>query len=83
VPDSTVFAPASLQLEMQISFPLQDMPASGQIGTIYSYDEVAEVWRLVLPDSVDDSTMVLKTNRYDALWSWGRVIHSGTKGGKI
>jgi len=75
-PDSGYDAPDSLQLDMEISFPLNDAPAAGEIGVIYAYDEAAEMWRLVLPDSVQGSAMVLKTNAYSGRWSWGRVVLS-------
>jgi hypothetical protein len=62
-------------LYMEITFPIADVTPldSTEIAAAFYYDEVAETWRIVLPDEIDDQEMLVKSHLYRKKWSWGFV----------
>jgi len=70
--DEWVYPPDSL--EFRISFPRNSLTTQpGEYVTGFWWDEGAGVWRLALPESMDDQRIVIDTHRHDPLWTWGTV----------
>jgi len=54
-------------------FPVQGMTIGpGEIPCAFAYDGRVGKWRIVLPESIDGSTMTVKAN-YRRVWKWGKV----------
>lgn len=71
--DRWVDAPDSM--DFSITFPRAGgfLPEVGEMVTGYRWDEAAGLWRLALPDTLDDDRLVINTNRHDSYWTWGLV----------
>jgi hypothetical protein len=63
----------------RISFPIQDVTitdSTSQILCAYHYDPELPCylkWHIVLPSEINDSTMIIDTERFYGTWSWGLV----------
>ena len=44
----------------------------GEIPCAFAYDEQVSKWHIVLPESIDGSTMTVKAN-YRRVWKWGKM----------
>jgi len=54
-------------------FPVQGMTIGpGEIPCAFAYDERVGKWRILLPESIDGSTMRVKAN-YRMVWKWGKM----------
>lgn len=61
-------------LYMEISLPIQDMSLEpGQIPSAFYYDDNAERWRIIVPNEIDSSVMVIRSQLSARLWSWGKA----------
>jgi len=71
--DRWVEAPDSL--EISITFPRADgfAPEVGEMVVGFRWDEVAELWRIALPDTLDDDRLVINTHDWRTLWTWGVI----------
>jgi hypothetical protein len=64
--------PDSLYLEIHL--PLHDLSyETGEILCAFYFDESADRWRIMLPDEVTKTKMIIKTPVYRHKWSWGIV----------
>ncbi len=66
-------------VRFRISFPIQDVTitdSTSQILCAYHYDPELPCylkWHIVLPSEINDSTMIIDTERFYGTWSWGLV----------
>jgi len=68
-----VEAPESLEFGLGFSRANGYLPEVGEMVTAFRYDDDAGLWRLALPDTLDDTRLVVNTNRRDGLWTWGLI----------
>lgn len=70
--DTSVPAPDSM--DMSIIFPVADLTTEvGEVLTAFRWDEDAGIWRMALPDTLDDMRLVVDTYDHQPLWTWGTV----------
>jgi hypothetical protein len=61
-------------LGLEFYLPVQGMTIGpGQIACAFAYDERVGKWGIVLPDTIDGSTMTFKTT-YRERWMWGKIV---------
>lgn len=61
-------------LELEFYFPVNGMTVEpGELACAFGYDERTGKWNIIMPDSINDTTMAVKTNYHDA-WMWGKII---------
>ena len=61
-------------VELYYHFPIQGLVVeSGEKAFAFAYDERLGKWSLMLPESIDGSTMTFKAN-YRRVWKWGKVV---------
>lgn len=71
--ETTVYTPPDSIL-MDLCFPLTKLPCGEtEMYAAYYYDEAGASWRVVLPDQMDETELVVRTRNYTPQWSWGRV----------
>lgn len=60
-------------LELEFYFPVTNMEiGSGESPCAFGYDKRTGKWNVILPDSFDGNTMMVKTTYHD-LWMWGKI----------
>lgn len=60
-------------LELEFYFPVTGMVIeSGESPCAFGYDRRTEKWNVILPDSFDSTTMMVKTTYHD-YWTWGKI----------
>ena len=83
IPYPNQFNPCGFSLEtggdlpynvgMYFYLPVQGMTIGpGEIPCAFAYDERGSKWHIVLPESVDGSTMTVKAS-YRRVWKWGKM----------
>jgi len=65
---------APADLPMHLSFPLRGLTEGpGERLTAFRFDAAAGIYRLVLPDRVENGRMTVTTRDHASLWTWGKV----------
>lgn len=60
-------------VELEFYFPVSGMSiATGEAPCAFGYDERTEKWNIVVPESYDGTTMMVKSTYLDQ-WSWGKI----------
>jgi hypothetical protein len=66
-------------VQFRISFPIKNIKitdSTSQILCAYHYDPALPCylkWHIVIPTEINDSTMIIDTDRFYGTWSWGLV----------
>jgi hypothetical protein len=60
-------------LELEFYFPVQGMAVgSGELPCAFGYDDRAGDWNIIMPDTIDSTTMIVRTTYHDK-WMWGKM----------
>jgi hypothetical protein len=60
-------------LTLEFYFPMKGMEiGSGEAPCAFGYDERVGKWNIIIPDSFDGTTMMVKTTYRDK-WTWGKM----------
>ena len=61
-------------LGLEFYLPVQGMTIGpGEIACAFAYDGRTGKWRIVLPGTIDGTTMTFKTT-YREMWMWGKIV---------